>query len=99
MRYSALFSWALILIILGVWESACRGFNVPDFILPTPSAIITVAVLQAPMLLPHAGTMALEVLVGICGPSSLLEDFAGVTLPALLTLSLLDYARRHTDAA
>ena len=65
MRRSALFSWALILIILGIWESACRGFNVPDFILPTPSAILTVAVLQAPMLLPHAGTTALEVLVGI----------------------------------
>ena len=65
MRYPALFSWALIFIILGIWESACRGFNVPDFILPTPSAILTVAVLQAPMLLPHAGTTALEVLVGI----------------------------------
>ena len=65
MRHSAFFSGALIIIILGVWESACRGFNVPDFILPTPSAIITVAVLQAPMLLPHAGTTALEVLVGI----------------------------------
>ena len=65
MRHPALFSWALIFIILGGWESACRGFNVPDFILPTPSAIITVAVLQAPMLLPHAGTTAMEVLVGI----------------------------------
>jgi putative hydroxymethylpyrimidine transport system permease protein len=65
MRRAALFSWALILIILGIWESACRGFNVPDFILPTPSAILTVAVLQAPMLLPHAGTTALEVLLGI----------------------------------
>lgn len=30
-----------------------------------------------------------EVLVGICGPESLLEDFAGVTLPALLALWLL----------
>jgi putative hydroxymethylpyrimidine transport system permease protein len=65
MRHSALFSVTLILIILGVWESACRGFSVPDFILPTPSAIITVAVLQAPMLLPHAGATAMEVLVGI----------------------------------
>ena len=47
----------------------------------------------------HALFHIWEVLVGICGPWSLLEDFAGVTLPALLTLSLLDYARRHTDTA
>ncbi|MEE4263669.1 MAG: ABC transporter permease [Desulfobacteraceae bacterium] len=65
MRRSALFSWALILIILGVWELACRGFNIPDFILPMPSRIITVAVFQTPMLLPHAATTAVEVLIGI----------------------------------
>jgi putative hydroxymethylpyrimidine transport system permease protein len=65
MRRSAFFSGALILIILGIWESACRGFNVPEFILPPPSRIITVAVLQAPMLWPHAATTALEVLTGI----------------------------------
>lgn len=65
MRRSAFFSGALIFIIIGVWESACRGFNVPDFILPTPSRIISVAVFQAPMLLPHAATTAMEVLIGI----------------------------------
>jgi hypothetical protein len=47
----------------------------------------------------HALFHVWEVIVGICGPSSLLEDFAGVTLPALLTLSLLNYARRHNDTA
>jgi putative hydroxymethylpyrimidine transport system permease protein len=65
MRRSAFFSGTLIFIIIGVWESACRGFNVPDFILPTPSRIISVAVFQAPMLLPHAATTAMEVLIGI----------------------------------
>ena len=65
MRRASLFSGALIFIILAVWESVCRGFNIPDFILPPPSRIITVAVLQSPMLLPHAATTALEVLVGI----------------------------------
>jgi hypothetical protein len=35
-----------------------------------------------------------EVLAGICGPVSLLEDFAGVTLPAIVTLLLLIVARR-----
>jgi hypothetical protein len=48
-----------------MWEAACRGFDLPDFILPMPSRIIAVAVLQAPMLLPHAATTAMEVLIGI----------------------------------
>ena len=65
MRRAALFSGTLILIILAVWESACRGFNLPDFILPPPSQILTVAVVQVPLLLPHAATTAMEVLVGI----------------------------------
>lgn len=65
MRRASLFSGTLIFIILAVWESACRAFNLPDFILPPPSQILTVAVVQAPLLLPHAGTTAVEVLVGI----------------------------------
>ncbi len=65
MRLASLFSGTLIFIILAVWESACRGLNVPDFILPPPSQILTVAVIQAPLLLPHAATTAMEVLVGI----------------------------------
>jgi putative hydroxymethylpyrimidine transport system permease protein len=39
--------------------------KIPDFILPTPSQILTVAVSQATILLPHAGITALEVLIGI----------------------------------
>jgi putative hydroxymethylpyrimidine transport system permease protein len=65
MRRASLFSGTLIFIILAVWESACRVFNLPDFILPPPSQILTVAVVQVPLLLPHAATTAMEVLVGI----------------------------------
>jgi putative hydroxymethylpyrimidine transport system permease protein len=65
MRHSKFISWAFILTVLVIWEAACRGLNLPDFILPMPSRIIAVAVLQAPMLLPHAATTATEVLVGI----------------------------------
>lgn len=39
-------------------------------------------------LLGHALFHVWEVLVGICGPASLIEDFAGVTLPALVGLIL-----------
>ena len=37
----------------------------------------------------HAIFHIWEVVVGICGPESLVEDFAGVTLPALFALALL----------
>ncbi|KGK42679.1 hypothetical protein LH51_05110 [Nitrincola sp. A-D6] len=37
----------------------------------------------------HAIIHVWEVIVGICGTISLFEDFAGVTLPALLALSLV----------
>ena len=65
MKRAPLFSGALIILILVIWEAACRGFDLPDFILPMPSRIISVAVFQAPMLLPHAATTAMEVLIGI----------------------------------
>jgi len=37
----------------------------------------------------HAVFHVWEVAVGICGPQSLIEDFAGVTLPALIALWLV----------
>lgn len=37
----------------------------------------------------HAIFHVWEVLVGICGPESLIVDFGGVTLPALLGLGLI----------
>ncbi len=42
----------------------------------------------------HALLHLWEIMAGICGPASLLQDFAGVTLPALATLALLVTARR-----
>jgi putative hydroxymethylpyrimidine transport system permease protein len=54
-----------VILILAFWEMACRGFDIPDFILPTPAHILMVAISQAAILLPHAGITALEVLIGI----------------------------------
>ncbi len=34
-----------------------------------------------------------EVIVGICGPATLLEDFAGVALPAIIVVTLLVVTR------
>lgn len=47
----------------------------------------------------HALFHIWEVLAGICGPASLLQDFAGVMLPALIAVALLMYARRVHVAA
>ncbi len=46
----------------------------------------------------HAIFHVWEVLVGICGPESLIVDFAGVTLPALLGLGLI-YGRYRAQAS
>ena len=42
----------------------------------------------------HAVFHVWEVMVGICGPEALIEDFAGVTLPALIGIGLVIAARR-----
>lgn len=65
MRLPKLISLGGVLLILSAWELACGTFDIPDFILPPPSLIFTVAVSQAAILLPHAGVTALEVLLGI----------------------------------
>lgn len=65
MSWPRIVSLGGILFILTTWELICRSLGIPDFILPRPSAIITVAVSQAAILLPHAGVTALEVLIGI----------------------------------
>lgn len=59
-----------------------RKYSLVIFLMPTA------------WLVGHALFHAWEVLVGICGPASLVEDFAGVTLPSLLALGLTFYSAR-----
>ena len=65
MRLPKLISLGGVLLILVAWELACGTFDIPDFILPPPSLVFTVAVSQAAILLPHACVTASEVLIGI----------------------------------
>jgi putative hydroxymethylpyrimidine transport system permease protein len=65
MKYPRLCAFAGALLILASWEMACRGFAIPDFILPMPTQIISVALFKATLLLPHAGATALEIVLGI----------------------------------
>lgn len=88
MNRSVVFSMVLIFIILAVWESVCRGFNIADFILPAPSRIITVAVFQAPMIVPHAGITAMEILIGIV-----------LSLLVAVPLSMIMFARPAVENA
>ncbi len=55
----------IALLILVLWELACRAFNLPDFILPTPSSILTVSITKAHILAPHAAVTGMEIVAGI----------------------------------
>ncbi len=55
--------------------------------------------MPAAWLAAHAIFHIWEVVVGICGPESLLEDFGGVTLPALLALCLVYASYASADDA
>jgi putative hydroxymethylpyrimidine transport system permease protein len=86
MKYTRLIGFAGILLVLAAWEMTCRGFAIPDFILPMPSQIISVAVSQSRLLLPHAATTASEVLIGIL-----------VSLAVALPLSVVMFAHPSVE--
>ncbi|MFZ7125544.1 MAG: ABC transporter permease [Desulfobacterales bacterium] len=54
-----------VLSLLGLWEAACRSGGVPPFILPAPSRILYVAILDAPRLWPHGLTTLVEIVSGV----------------------------------
>jgi len=56
----------LVVLILGFWEAFVRILAVPVFILPPPSSIFVIALIQAPLILPHAAVTFTEILLGIC---------------------------------
>ncbi|WP_299982484.1 ABC transporter permease [Desulfobacula sp.] len=55
-----------VVLILGLWEAFVRILAVPVFILPPPSSIFTIALIQAPLILPHAVVTFTEIIMGIC---------------------------------
>ncbi len=65
MLRSNLLALGIFVSLFILWETACRIFAVPIFILPPPTSIVQTAVLQAPMILPHALTTGLEIVCGI----------------------------------
>jgi len=55
-----------VALILGFWEAFVRILAVPVFILPPPSSIFAIALIRAPLILPHAAITFTEILLGIC---------------------------------
>jgi putative hydroxymethylpyrimidine transport system permease protein len=53
------------MLTLAGWEAACKIFAIPDFILPGPVRILSVATGRAPLLAFHAAFTALEIICGI----------------------------------
>lgn len=53
------------LAMLGLWEFACRYWNLPAFILPPPSQILATSVIEFPLLMRHCLSTAAECLLGI----------------------------------
>lgn len=56
----------LAFFVLAAWEVFVRIMDVPAFILPPPSRIFTTALVQAPLILPHAAVTLTEIVLGIC---------------------------------
>ena len=56
---------ALVFMILGCWEGVTRLLEIPIFILPPPSSIFATAVIQSPLILPHAAVTFAEIILGI----------------------------------
>ena len=88
MKRSLLLTVTVVVAILAAWEAVCRVFNIPDFILPPPSQILTVAVFRTGILLPHAGATAIEVLAGIL-----------VSLMVAVPLAILMFAHPSVENA
>lgn len=65
MSRANLLALGILALLLGLWETACRLLEIPLFILPPPSTIVRTALLQAPLILPHALTTGLEIICGI----------------------------------
>ena len=75
---------ALIAILLGAWEAACRILNLPAYFLPAPSAIAAAAVQNAPALLHSAWNTLSMALVALVLASAIAMTLALVVAPSLV---------------
>ncbi|WP_321333602.1 ABC transporter permease [Breoghania sp.] len=76
------------LVLLGAWEGAVRGLQLPRYMLPAPSRVATVLVERSDFLLEQAWITAFETLIG-------LVIGAGAGIALALLLAVLPLARRY----
>ena len=72
----------LLVILVGLWELLVVWREVPNWILPTPSAIVQALWNNMGILTPHVGQTLLEVGLGLC-----CAILIGLGLAALLDVS------------
>ncbi|MGH6942632.1 MAG: ABC transporter permease [Geminicoccaceae bacterium] len=68
------------LVIVGGTELLLRAFQVPHYIMPTPSQIVGALITDFPLLAPHIGVTLIELLVGFAIGASI-----GFVLAAVIT--------------
>jgi NitT/TauT family transport system permease protein len=84
--FKKIMPWLVGLGVVLMWEILCRLFSVPDFILPRPSLVIRVSVLQGPEIVIQAAyTLAMTVL------GFLIAVAVGLSLGVLIGSSRLVY--------
>jgi len=74
----------LIVLILAVWEAACRGLDIPAYFLPAPSAIAAAAWTNAPVLLRSAWNTLSMALVALVISSAIAMTLALVVAPSVV---------------
>jgi NitT/TauT family transport system permease protein len=75
---------ALIALVLGIWEAACRALALPAYFLPAPSAIAGAAAANAPVLLHSAWNTLSMAIVALIFASAIAMTLALVVAPSLL---------------
>jgi NitT/TauT family transport system permease protein len=71
---------AVAVIVIGCWELLVRGFKIPEFVFPTPSAILVALVKSFPTVYPHFFVTLGELVTGYIIGASI-----GLFLAAVLT--------------
>lgn len=56
--------WVLTLLVVVIWEAICRGFSIPAFLMPAPSAIYETGMATAGPIMQHATNTLLTTLAG-----------------------------------
>jgi NitT/TauT family transport system permease protein len=72
---------AVVIAVLAFWEAGTRGFGVPAFLLPPPTAVVAAMVKHAPLLAAGAWVTTVEIVLGFA-----LSIVVGIPLALMIFL-------------